>query len=205
MTAPSKLKFEVPLSGQVSALLTRPDNADAIFVLGHGSGSNMRVPFMESLAEHLARLGVATLRFEYPYSDKPDFVPYTDMPTDSDDVLIRTVRAALACASKEASGLRVYVGGHSISAQMTSVADAQETLPAEAVISLAFPRKGDASRTAHLKDTTLPVLFIQGTRDSLGAVAEINDMAATLGHKATVKWLEGPVMASRLMAGRMVT
>ena len=83
------------------------------------------------------------------------------------------------------------IGGHSVSAKMTSVADARKSLPAEAVISLGFPRKGDASRTAHLNDTTLPVLFIQGTKDSLGTVDEINDMAATLGDKATVKWIEG--------------
>jgi predicted alpha/beta-hydrolase family hydrolase len=146
---------------------------------------------MEGLTENLAGLGVATLRFEYPYSDKSDFVPYTDMPMDSDDVLIDTVRAALDCAAIEASGLRVYVGGHSVSAQMTFVSDARQSLPAEAVISLAFPRKGDANRTVHLNDTTLPILFIQGTQDSLGTVDEISDIAATLGDKATVKWIEG--------------
>jgi predicted alpha/beta-hydrolase family hydrolase len=104
MTAQRELKFKVPLSGQVSGILTCPDNADAIYVLGHGSGSNMRVPFMEGLAESLARLGIATLRFEYPYSDKPDFVPYTDMPMDSEDVLIGTVRAALELRSQGESG-----------------------------------------------------------------------------------------------------
>jgi len=186
-----ELAIEVPSIGRVSGILSQPDNSIGLFVLGHGSGSNMRVPFMSGLASALGDQGVATLRFEYPYSDKPDFIPYSDMPTDSDEVLIATVRAALSCAAKEYPGVPLFVGGHSVSALMTSIADAEDSLSAKAIISLSFPRKGDPARSAHIDSVTLPILFIQGTEDSLGTEAEINDIAATLGERANVRWIEG--------------
>ncbi len=192
MTAAMTLKFEVPSIGEaVSAILQRPDEPVGLFVLGHGSGSNMYVPLMVGLADALADHGVATLRFEYPYSDKPEFVPNSDMPQDADDVLIATVRAALACAATEAPELPLFVGGHSVSAQMASKADANDPLAAEAIISMGFPRKGDPANTAHLDSTTLPMLLIQGTKDILGSEAEIADMAGTLGDRATVRWVQG--------------
>lgn len=161
-----------------------------MFVLGHGSGSNMRVPLMEELSQALFGLGVATLRFEYPYSDKPDFLPFTDMPMDSEEVLIDTVRAALDLANIE--GTRpVFVGGHSVSGLMATVADAENNLPADGIVCLAYPRKGDPSRSAHLERSNLPILIIQGSKDTLGTVSEISEMVEIHNDKTTVRWVEG--------------
>lgn len=101
------------------------------------------------------------------------------------------IGAALACAATEAPKLPLFVGGHSVSAQMASKADANDPLAAEAIISMGFPRKGDPANTAHLDSTTLPMLLIQGTKDILGSEAEIADMAGTLGDRATVRWVQG--------------
>jgi predicted alpha/beta-hydrolase family hydrolase len=38
-----------------------------MFVLGHGSGAGMRHPGMEALTNALAAVGIATLRFNFPY------------------------------------------------------------------------------------------------------------------------------------------
>lgn len=191
MSVIETMKFEVPNAGTVSALLQVPRDTSALYVLGHGSGSNMTVPFMTDLAKALTTKGVATLRFEFPYSERADFVPYSDIPTDSDEILITTVRAALDCGAKHVPEIPIFVGGHSVSAHMTTIADAEAPLPASGVISLSFPRKGDASRSEHLAKTTLPILFIQGTNDSLGTVAELDEMAAALGDRASLKWIEG--------------
>jgi predicted alpha/beta-hydrolase family hydrolase len=184
------LSFVIPSGGKVSAILQQPTNAVGLLVLGHGSGSNMHVPLMEGLCEALSELRVATLRFEYPYSDKPDFVPFTDMPMDPDDVLISTIQTALDLAIAETSEIPIFVGGHSVSGFMATVADAKGGLPANGIVSLAFPRKGDRARSEHLDETTLPLLIVQGTQDPLGTAAEISEMANYLGERATVQWID---------------
>lgn len=191
MTVIETIKFEVPSAGYVSALLQRPRDSSALYVLGHGSGSIMTVPFMTNLANALAAMNVATLRFEFPYSEQADFVPYSDMPTDSDEVLIATVRAALKCGAGCIPNIPIFVGGHSVSAYVTTIADAEARLLASGIISLAFPNKGEPSRSAHFVKTSLPILFIQGTNDSLGTVVELDNIVATLGNTATLKWIEG--------------
>lgn len=191
MTTLRALSFSTPSAEIVSATLQQPANSVGLLVLGHGSGSNMHVPLMAELSAALSLLGVATLRFEYPYSDLPSFVPFTDMPMDPDDVLIATVRAALDLANREVHELPIFVGGHSVSGFISTVADADVSLPAKAIVSLSYPRKGDASRSEHLDATTLPILFIQGTLDTLGTKAELANIVDELGERSTIKWIEG--------------
>ena len=82
--------------GAVSAILDRSDGCRALMVLGHGSGSNMHVPFIAGLSGALVQAGVATFRYEFPYSERDDFVPYSDMEMDPPEVLLATVRSAVA-------------------------------------------------------------------------------------------------------------
>lgn len=190
METERELDFEVPSVGMVSAILNQPNNSIGLFVFGHGSGSNIRVPLIARLAAALCDQRVATLRFAYPYSNQPNFIPYSDIPTDPDEILIATVRAAVSYAASVSRGVPLFAGGHSMSAYITSIADAENSLPVQAIISLSFPRKGDPARSAHFDRTTLPMLFIQGTKDTLVTEVEIDEIAATLGERATVRWIE---------------
>ena len=65
--------FSTPSGFELPAIFNHPNNADALFVLGHGSGSTINVPFMAALSEALSRFRIASLRFEYPYSSDPNF------------------------------------------------------------------------------------------------------------------------------------
>ena len=108
--------------GEVSALYLRPRGAGALLVLGHGAGTSMRHPFMEELAQALAAAGVATFRYNYPYSEKGRG------GMDGEKVRLSTVRAAVAAAARQARGLPLFAGGHSMSGRMTSMAAAEEPL-----------------------------------------------------------------------------
>lgn len=192
--APSSetVKFlATPEHGHVSAILDRPETAHSLMVLGHGSGSNMHVPFISGLSGALVRAGVATFRFEYPYSEHQDFVPYSDMPMDEPDVLFATVRAAVATAAGAAHDLSLFAGGHSVSGQMTSVADSESPLPnVRGVIMLGFPLKGDLERAAHFVNGTNPLLFLQGTADTLGDTGQIKQVVDDIGGRATLHFVE---------------
>jgi predicted alpha/beta-hydrolase family hydrolase len=58
-----------PEKGDVSALLTRPKRATHLLVLGHGASSDMRHATLQSIAERLADVGIATFRYNFPYSE----------------------------------------------------------------------------------------------------------------------------------------
>ena len=185
------LLFNTPSGSNLPAILRRPADADTLFVLGHGSGSTIHVPLMAALSDALAYRRIASLRFEYRYSSDPNFVPYSDMPVDSEKVLIETVRAALKYGMKNFPELKALVGGHSISGMVATFADADIPTQAAGLISIGFPRKGDPARSQHLPNTSAPILFVQGTNDTLGSPREIEEMTRPLGDRATMKWIDG--------------
>lgn len=172
--------------GEVSAILARPAGvegsggsagpddsggsggpaaAHALLVLGHGSGTNMRHRFMEELSEALNDAGVATFRFNYPYSEKGGG------GMDGEKVRLATVRAAVETAKENADGLPVFAGGHSMSGRMVSMACANEPIDGLCgIVFYAFPLhagKKNTDRAEHLKAVEVPMLFLSGQRDSM--------------------------------------
>src|SRR6266853_2656634 len=99
MREAEELRFGVEGAGEVSAVLVRPAEAKWLLVLGHGAGAGMRHAFMEALAEELARVGVATLRYQFPYMEERRKVP------DKPAALMATVAAAVRAATKAAPDL----------------------------------------------------------------------------------------------------
>jgi predicted alpha/beta-hydrolase family hydrolase len=166
MTATTELRFEASKSaGEVSAILDRPDDARCLLVLGHGAGAGMRHPFMESVAAALSANRMATFRYQFAYMEKGGRL-------DPQPVLLATVRSAVAAARAAAGDLPVIAGGKSMGGRMTSLAMAAE--PIAGVRGLAFfgfplhpTGQPGTSRAEHLAQVTVPMLFLQGTRDTL--------------------------------------
>ena len=150
--------------GEVSALYARPHGATAVLVLGHGSGTNMRHQFMQDLSDALNEVGIATFRFNYPYSEKGGGM-------DGEKVRLATVRAAIETAMKQAHGLPVFAGGHSMSGRMISMASAEDPIDGlKGIVFFAFPlyaSKPDTARADHLKNVAAPMLFLSGQRDRM--------------------------------------
>jgi len=190
MTASEPLRFAVEGAGEVSALLLRPGDARVLLVLAHGAGAGMRHPFMESVAGELAAVGIATLRYQFPYMEGRRRVP--DVPA----VLTATVVAAVGAAAKQAPGLPMLAGGKSMGGRMTSQAAAQH--PLEGVRGLVFfgfplhpPKRPATKRADHLTKVTVPMLFLQGTRDELAKLDLLRPICASLGALATLSVFDG--------------
>lgn len=163
--AAKELKFvATEEKGEVSALLAKPGGAKALLVLGHGAGTNMRHDFMQGLSDALNAVGIATLRFNYPYSEKGGGM-------DGEKVRLATVRAAIALAQKQVKNLPVFVGGHSMSGRMFSMAVSEEAIEGlKGIVFFAFPlyaSKPNTERAEHLKQVTVPMLFLSGDRDKM--------------------------------------
>src|SRR5690606_38691560 len=102
------------------------------------------------------------------------------------------VRAAAAEAGRRAPGLPLIAGGRSFGGRMTSQAQAASPLPGvRGLAFLAFPlhpagRPSD-ERAVHLFDVQIPMLFLQGTRDSLAELALLRPLVERLGARATLR------------------
>jgi predicted alpha/beta-hydrolase family hydrolase len=158
--------FATDSSGDVSAVLQRPDDAFALIVVAHGAGAGLDHWFMKAIADRLAVRGLAVLRYNFPFTEhgkkRPDHQPK----------LLKTVRSAHARALEVADGLPVFEGGKSMGGRMTTLVAAAGDL--EGTSGLVFfgfplhsPAKPGVERAAHLPDVAMPMLFLQGSRDAL--------------------------------------
>ena len=174
---------------RVSGLLQGAARARAAYVLAHGAGAGMTHPFLAAVAAELGERGIATLRYQFPSMEqgakRPDPLPLARA----------TVRAAVAEAARLLPGVALIAGGKSFGARMTSQAQAEAPLAGVCGLTfLGFPlhpagRPSD-ERAKHLADVRVPMLFLQGTRDTLASVALIEPVCATLGAGATLKLFE---------------
>ena len=178
-----------PEKGEVSSILMRPDNAKWLLVLGHGSGTNMRSSTLQTIAERLADIGIATFRYQFPYMERGGG------GRESEAVALQTVKSAAAAAYEAASDLSILVGGHSYSGRMSSMSAAKEPIEhVKGLVFFAFPlhpsgREG-IERAEHLADVTIPMLFLSGTRDKLAVLDLLEPVCEKLGDKATLHLLD---------------
>ncbi|HEX4567541.1 MAG TPA: alpha/beta family hydrolase [Vicinamibacterales bacterium] len=156
------------------------DRPFAGLVLAHGAGAGQRSHFMVLAAEQLARRGVTTATFDFPYVMERRKVP------DKAPVLEESWRAAHAAALKHPAfgGLPLFIGGKSMGGRIASHLAA---LPTEGVRGVVFfgyplhpPGRPDQRRDAHLPKIQEPMLFIQGTRDPFGTADDMTTMLPTL-------------------------
>jgi predicted alpha/beta-hydrolase family hydrolase len=189
-TDSSAVTLRVNEALSVSGLLLAPAGARACYVLAHGAGAGMQHPSMRAIAAGLASLGIATLRYQFPYMERGSRRP------DPPPLCHATVRAAVAAAARLLPALPLVAGGRSFGGRMTSQAQALEALAAvRGLAFLGFPLHpaGEPadSRARHLSAVAIPLLFLQGTRDALAERSLIEALVARLGARATLHLVDG--------------
>ncbi len=184
----------------VSAIVLEAESPRAFLVLAHGAGAPMTHPFMEHLAHDLSDHGVSTLRFNFAYIEagrrRPDRPPR----------LLSVVGTALEMGRVKARRLPLFAGGKSMGGRMTSTflsghgdpgRSAYEGLAESirGVVFFGFPlhRPGAPSRErgTHLGDVEQPMIFLQGTRDTLADLDHLRPVIDNLGARATLHVVEG--------------
>jgi len=181
--------FAVADGLRVSARLELPPAARACYLLAHGAGAGMDHPFLRATAQELGELGIATLRYQFPYMERRSRRP------DPPPLCHATVRAAVAEAALRVPALPLFAGGRSFGGRMTSQAQALAPLPGvRGLAFLGFPlhpagRPSDA-RAQHLAQVRIPLLFLQGTHDALAERERMEALVRRLGGQATLSWVE---------------
>ncbi len=142
-------------------------------------------PFMVGVANDLAELRMATLRYQFPYMERHGKRP------DSPALCHATVRAAVAAAHKLVPSLPLIAGGKSFGGRMTSQAQAASALPkVRGLVFLGFPlhppNQPSDTRGEHLFQVQIPMLFLQGARDAFAELALLNPLIKRLGLGTTL-------------------
>ena len=174
------------------AAFARPDNPSATVVVAHGAGAGMEHPFMLGFTDGLNSLGIATLRFNFPYREAGRKFP------DRPPAAIATWRAVMAAAAERAAEHGdtgpLWAAGKSFGGRMASMAVA-EGMEAAGLVYLGYPLhapgKPEKLRDGHLYGITIPMLFLQGSRDTFATRALLEDVVARVGPSAVLQWVDG--------------
>lgn len=184
------MKIDVDNTHVVSGILQVPPRASACYVVAHGAGAGMTHPFMAAIADGLGERRIATLRYQFPYMEQGSRRP------DKPALAHATVRAAVAAATRLLPSLPLIAGGKSFGGRMTSQAQADAPMPGvRGLVFLGFPlhptRKPSDDRARHLFQVHIPMLFLQGTRDTLADLQLLRPLVKRLGERATLQLTEG--------------
>ena len=158
----------------VSGFLHSPSGiGDQGLVLTHGAGGNCRAPLLVAAAEAFSAAGLAVLRCDLPFRLRRPSGPPSPAGAAADRAGLREAVAALRGV---APGL-IFLGGQSYGGRQATLLAADEPDLVTALLLFSYPLhppgKPDRLRTEHFPRLHVPALFVQGTADPFGAIAEL--------------------------------
>lgn len=161
---------EAPVRGY----LHRPTapGADCL-ILTHGAGANCQSLLLTTLAEAFCTERLTVLRCDLPFRQSR---PHGPPPRGSAERDQQGLRAAVQSMRRTTEG-RIFLGGHSYGGRQASMLAASEPKLVERLLLLSYPlhppQKPAEMRTRHFPDLQTPALFVSGTKDGFGSIAEI--------------------------------
>jgi predicted alpha/beta-hydrolase family hydrolase len=178
--------IEIPTEhGAVSASVH--GEGKTVLALGHGAGGDRRTGLLVRLANILAEGGRRVVLHNFPYTEARRRVP------DKPAILEATVTAVAAHARGALGASKLVLGGKSMGGRIASQAVAQG-LRADGLVFLGYPLhppgRVDTLRDRHLPAITVPMLFVQGTRDAFARADLLAAVLGGLGDRATLHSIE---------------
>ena len=198
---PLKRNVQVTATDTVTALLypaAKKNRLGVTLILGHGAGADQSSSFMKLFASGLADRGVDAMTFNFVYTEQRRGAP--DPKAKLESCYRAVIEAALS--EKLIKNNRLTIGGKSmggrIASQVAAAACEKGEALAKQIAGLVFlgyplhpPGNPAKLRVEHLPHLKMPMLFVQGTRDSLGSTEEIAPIVKKLKLPATIYVIEG--------------
>lgn len=185
--------------GSVSGMFAGPGGAPGVLVVAHGAGGNMHGPFLVGFTRAMNEAGVATLRFNFRYSEQGRRSP------DAEGTLRDVWLAAFDAATARAAGAPVFAGGKSLGGRIASMCVA-DGMPAAGLVFLGYPLhppgRPERLRDAHLGRIEVPMLFLQGTADPFARWDLLEAVVGKLGDRARLHAIEGGDHSFRVRGAR---
>lgn len=179
---------KLQISNEDTAISVReviPDNPISLLVISHGAGAGIDHQFMRDIQNQLAEVEIASVAFNFIYMEMGKRVPYRMTSP------IRTYIEVWKLVLNEYD-LPLFAAGKSYGGRVASMASDQLD-GLEGLVFLGYPfhppGKLDKLRTEHLYDISIPMLFLQGTRDNF-STTEIAYNFVNSHDSAHIVWLE---------------
>jgi predicted alpha/beta-hydrolase family hydrolase len=176
----------VPTSiGPGRLVVDEADEPRAVLWLGHGAGGGIGTLDLAALAATLPNHGITVARYEQPWRVAGRKVGVRPAALDV------AWRETAPLVRQIAGGLPVVVGGRSAGARVAC--RTASSVGAVAIVCLAFPLhppgSPDKSRLSELLAPEVPVLVLQGERDTFGSAATL---AAEVGARRSIRVIAVP-------------
>jgi uncharacterized protein len=178
--------------GSVRGFLHRPATESGTgLVLTHGAGGNAKAPFLVILADAFCAAGWWVLRCDMAFRQKKSFGPPSPAASPHDRQSLRDAVAAM----RKIAGETVLLGGHSYGGRQSTMVASEDSKLVEALMLCSYPLhppgKPNQPRTAHFPALRTPALFIHGTNDPFGTIAELTAALQMIPAKTELVAVEG--------------
>lgn len=162
-----------------------------VAVLAHGAGSDAQAPLLVAAAEAFSRGGLGVFRCELPFRRRRPCGPPRAGDAERDRAGLQTAVEALRGRFPGVC----LLGGHSYGGRMASILAAGHPSIADALILFSYPlhppRQPMQLRTAHFGRLRTPALFVHGSRDPFGTLAEMKTAIALIPAPSLLLAVEG--------------
>jgi predicted alpha/beta-hydrolase family hydrolase len=180
-------EIRVPV-GDVTVSASVHGEGETAVILGPGAGGSRRTPLLLHLGEAVAASGRRAVLYNFLYTEAGRRIP------DRPDVLEQTTRAVGEFARNSLGARRLVHGGKSMGGRIASQAVAKGA-PASGLVFLGYPLhapgKTEQLRDKHFVDVSVPMLFVQGTRDAFARFDLLEALLESLGARARLFRVEG--------------
>jgi predicted alpha/beta-hydrolase family hydrolase len=193
LSKPDRLSVTLDKNAHTTALVYLASDdvrMGATLVLAHGAGAPQQSKFMVDYARGLSARGVDVVTFNFLYTEQKRRVP------DRTPALEACYRAVVDVAKSHAplKGNPIFIGGKSMGGRMATHLAATGDAGISGVVLLGYPLhppgKPDQLRAAHLAEIRVPMLFVQGERDTFGTPADLQPILDRLKTDVTLHAVE---------------
>jgi predicted alpha/beta-hydrolase family hydrolase len=176
----------------VHGFLHRPSGPpERGLVLTHGAGSDCDAPVLVAVAGAFARAGFTVLRCDLPFRQARSVGPPSPASAARDrEGLYRAVQALRPFVTGGIS-----LGGHSYGGRQASMLVADDGGLVDALLLLSYPlhppRRPNQRRVQHFGSLRTPTLFVHGSRDPFGSIAELNEARRSIAGRTALVTVNG--------------
>ncbi len=159
-------KIRVNDKAVVSSIWNIPDQYDSILLIAPGAGKDMHSEFISTLHDGIAQQGIMTVKFNFPYLEQGRTAP--NSPSVLEDTWLAVIDEVMAQTG--APRRKLFLSGKSMGGRFATLLAAKIDGFAGLILygyPLHAPGRTHKPRSEDLSSVHSPMLFFQGSRDSL--------------------------------------
>jgi predicted alpha/beta-hydrolase family hydrolase len=182
----------------ISSIWLIPEQYKSVLIIAHGAGRDMNSEFVTQMHEGMAKNNILTVKFNFPYMEQGLKAPNT--PHVLEETWQKMIDAVVEKTGVDLK--KIFLSGISMGGRYATILASKEDLYAGIILfgyPLHAPGRSNRPRFNHLKVIHEPMLFFQGTRDSLCKLDIFKSLLETLSPQPTLHVIDGADHSFKLL------